>query len=119
KLSSIQNDIVTKICSAAPDIKQACILSRQFRNLLILKRGKLTNRFETWIDKALKCKASEIRSFAKGLLSDISAVRNAILLKWSNGQVEGQINKLKTIKRQMYGRCSFNLLKRRLIMSFE
>lgn len=78
-LSSIQNDIVTKICSAAPDIKQACILSRQFRNLLILKRGKLTNRFEAWIEKALNCIASEIRSFAKGLLSDLSAVRNAIL----------------------------------------
>ncbi|WP_158569036.1 ISL3 family transposase [Chitinophaga silvisoli] len=119
KLSTLQNEIVTTICSATPDIKQASILSRQFRNLLILKRGGLTKRFEIWIGKALRCKASEIRSFAKGLLSDFSAVHNAILYKWSNGQVEGQINKLKTIKRQMYGRCSFDLLKRRLIMGFE
>jgi transposase len=85
KLSVIQKEVVTAICSAAPDIKQACILSRQFRNLLIFKRGELTKRFATWLEKALKCKASEIRAFAKGLLSDVTAVRNAILLKWSNG----------------------------------
>ena len=51
KLSAIQNEVVTAICSAVPDIKQACILSRQFRNLLILKRGKLTIRFEAWMKK--------------------------------------------------------------------
>ncbi|WP_072366664.1 ISL3 family transposase [Chitinophaga sancti] len=47
----------------------------------------------------------ELKSFAKGLLPDLTAVVNAISLTWSNRQVEGQINKLKTIKRQMYGRA--------------
>jgi len=117
KLSAIQNNVATMLGSSVPDIKKACILSREFRSLLILKKGKLTNRFETWLNKALKCKAAEMRSFAKGLLTDFKAVHNPILLKWTNDQVEGQINKLKTIKRQMYGRCSFDLLKRRLIMS--
>jgi len=53
-------------------------------------------------------------SFANSLLSDFDAVKNAMLLEWSNGQVEGQINKLKTVKRQLYGKASFNLLKKML-----
>jgi Transposase len=44
-------------------------------------------------------------------------VKNAFIFAWSNGQVEGQINKLKTIKRQMYGRASFELLRKRMILS--
>lgn len=60
-----------------------------------------------------------MRSFAKVMLSDLAVVHNAILLKWSNGQVEGQINKMKTVKRQMYGKCSFDLLKRRLVMEYD
>ncbi|SFW90786.1 ISL3 family transposase [Chitinophaga sancti] len=71
------------------------------------------------MEKALKCTTSEIKSFAKGILSDFTAVHNAILLKWSNGPVEGQINKLKTIKRQIYGRCSLELLKRRLVIQLD
>lgn len=119
KLSIIESEVVGRLCSAIPDIRQAYILSRQFRNLLMLKRGKLTTRFERWLKKVAKCGASEMRSFAKGMLSDFAAVQNAILLKWSNGQVEGQINKLKTVKRQMYGKCSFELLKRRLVMDCD
>jgi len=49
----------------------------------------------------------------KGLLSDFLTVKNAFNLPWSNGQGEGQINKLKTIKRRMYGRAGFNLLRKK------
>ena len=59
---------------------------------------------------------NELKAFAKGLLSDFHAVKNALTLPWSNGQVEGQINKLKTIKRQMYGRAGFKLLRKRMIL---
>jgi transposase len=52
-----------------------------------------------------------MRSFARKLRQDIDAIRNAILEPWSNGQVEGQINRLKTLKRAMYGRASVELLR--------
>ncbi|WP_199415204.1 transposase [Chitinophaga silvisoli] len=71
---------------------------------------------QSWIDEVSGTKLKELKSFEKGLLSDITAVTNAVSLPWSNGQVEGQINKLKTIKRQMYGRAGFNLLRMRLVL---
>ena len=56
-----------------------------------------------------------MKNFASGLQQDYDAVKAAVSLKWSNGQVEGQVNRLKTIKRQMYGRVSFQLLRRRVL----
>jgi transposase len=56
-----------------------------------------------------------MRSFVGKLRQDIDAVRNAILERWSNGQVEGQINRLKTLKRAMYGRASVELLRARMM----
>ncbi|MCG6191299.1 transposase [Maribellus maritimus] len=47
----------------------------------------------------------------------MKAVQNAIQLKWSNGPVEGHVNRIKSIKRQMYGRASFELLRRKVLLS--
>ncbi len=63
-----------------------------------------SSKLKEWINAATQSKANEISSFANGLLHDIKAVANAFDLRWSNGPVEGNVNKLKTIKRQMYGR---------------
>ncbi|MBP2449085.1 transposase [Rhizobium leguminosarum] len=65
-----------------------------------------------WI---IDTKASLIASFGNGVSKDIDAVRNAIKQPWSSGQVEGQINKLKMVKRQMYGRAKIDLLQARLV----
>jgi transposase len=56
-----------------------------------------------------------IKAFCDGLLRDQAAVKAAISLKWSNGQVEGPVHRLKLIKRQMYGRASFELLRARVL----
>lgn len=53
--------------------------------------------------------------FANGLISDIAAVRGALSQPWSNGPVEGQVNRLKLMKRQMYGRANFDLLRSRVL----
>ena len=60
---------------------------------------------------------TELKSFATGLLSDLQSVENAINLHWSNGPVEGNVNKLKMIKRQMSGRASFDLIRKGLILA--
>jgi transposase len=57
----------------------------------------------------------EIKSFANGLLRDLPAVEAAFTSPWSQGQVKGHVNRLKTIKRKMYGRANFDLLKARVL----
>jgi transposase len=59
----------------------------------------------------------EFASFARGLSEDYEAVINALRYKWSNGQLEGQVNRLKLIKRIMYGRAKFDLLRARVLHS--
>ena len=67
---------------------------------------------DPWIEAAL---ASPVASFARGVVADRAAVAAAIALKWSNGQTEGNICRLKTLKRQMGGRANLDLLKGRLM----
>jgi transposase len=75
-------------------------------------RSKSTERLDRWLETA---KDSLVGSFARGVEKDIDAVRNAMISPWSNGQTEGQITRLKLIKRQMYGRAKLDLLQARLI----
>ena len=56
-----------------------------------------------------------MRRFARMLSRDLEAVRSAVTEPWSNGQTEGQVNRLKFVKRQMYGRAGFDLLKARVL----
>ncbi|MCW3789689.1 ISL3 family transposase [Plebeiibacterium sediminum] len=80
-------------------------------------RGK--GNIERWINfiKKSKYKLTGLTSFANGLMSDIKAVKNGINLHWSNGAVEGHVNRIKSKKRQMYGRAKFDLLRRKIILS--
>ena len=77
-------------------------------------RSKSAAKLDGWLGAA---KDSLVGSFAGGVEKDIAAVRNAIISPWSNGQTEGQITRLKLIKRQMYGRAKLDLLQARLIGS--
>ncbi len=75
-------------------------------------RTKAETELDAWIERA---RASLVASFASGVTKDKAAVRAAITSAWSNGQTEGQITKLKLVKRQMYGRAKLDLLEARLI----
>jgi len=68
-----------------------------------------------WIADASASTVSCIKQFAKGIQADYDAVLAALQLPWSNAQLEGQVNRLKLIKRQMYGRAKFDLLKIRVM----
>ena len=69
--------------------------------------------FEVWLSDARACGVRAIETFAAGLEQDGAAVRAALTEPWSNGQAEGQITRLKLIKRTMYGRAGFDLFRRR------
>jgi transposase len=56
-----------------------------------------------------------MKRLAKGNKQDYTAVKAAFTMDWSNGQVEGQINRLKTLKRELNGRASFDLLRKRIL----
>ncbi|CAA2137673.1 hypothetical protein MBLL_00772 (plasmid) [Methylobacterium bullatum] len=69
-----------------------------------------------WLDAARLSNIPALKTFASGLERDRMAVRAAFTTSWSNGQAEGQISKLKMLKRTMYGRASFLLLRRRVLL---
>lgn len=103
---------VVKLCEINPKIDCLRKLGREFRQIV---REKRAADFDGWLAKVKNCEIVEIQKWANGLLTDESAVRNALVSEWSNGQTEGQVNRLKTIKRQMYGRAGFDLLRARII----
>jgi len=95
---------------------------RVVRKLVQIFKRMLKNgcgNIKRWIEyvRGSKIAFAGLKNFANGLLRDIKAVENAIHLPWSNGTVEGHVNRIKSIKRQMYGRASFELLRRKVILS--
>ena len=73
------------------------------------------SHLDAWITKAQASTIEPLWSFAKGLLKDYAAVKAGLTLSWSNGQTEAQVQRLKLVKRQMYGQASFALLRTRVL----
>ena len=82
-----------------------------------LVRGREPDRLGPWLKAAQDSPVAALRRFGKRLQVDGHAVRAAVSLDWSNGQTEGQINRLKALKRQMYGRAGLDLLERRFLLA--
>ncbi len=87
-------------------------LARAARNFFEMIRKRDASLWPAWLQMALR---SPLASFARRLQRDEKAVTEALRLPWSNGMVEGQIHRLKLIKRQMYGRAGFDLLRLRVL----
>src|SRR6185437_390615 len=107
-------DIVYRdaLYQACPDLALAAQLVQAFGSLL---RERQPEALDGWIEQAEQSGLRELRRFALGLRQDYAAVRAALEEPWSQGQTEGHIQRLKTLKRQMYGRASFGLLRRRVL----
>ncbi len=95
-----------------PVVAKCYMLAQQFTQMV---RSQLPKRLSPWLKAARNSGIPEFASFAAGLDDDLSAIRAALTLEWSNGQLEGQVNRLKLIKRQMYGRANFDLLRIRVL----
>ena len=85
-----------------------------FRKIL---QGGTPEQFDQWMEKVTAMKRKILNTFINGMKRDITAIYNAILTNLSSGKVEGNVNRLKNIKRQMYGRAGFELLRRKVILS--
>jgi transposase len=105
--------LLNELASKCPPLALASRLAVEFVTLL---KQRNAAGLEGWVDRACREKPPpELRRFAEGLRDDWSAVQAAFRLPWSNGQTEGHVNRLKLIKRQMFGRAGFDLLKQRLL----
>ena len=81
------------------------------------QRGGASEALDAWLAEARGSGVRVVESFAASLDQDGAAVRAALTLPWSNGQAEGQINRLRLLKRTMYGRAGLDLLRRRFILA--
>ena len=90
----------------------AVTLARDFAELV---RTRQPDRLEGWLARATTSTCAAIQRFAQGLRDDYAAVKAGVTLPWSNGPVEGHINRLKMLKRHMCGRAHLDLLSRRFV----
>jgi transposase len=104
--------VILKHIQQHPLVAQGYVLAQQFGRLV---REHLHESFEAWLRACDTSSIPDLASFAAGLRKDFCAVFAALKTGWSNGQTEGQVNRLKTIKRSMYGRASFNLLRLKVL----
>lgn len=107
-------DLLNRLHTQHAALTEAIVLAEDFVAGL---RDRAPKRFDPWLARARDSTLPAFRNFAKKLGTDDAAVRVAMTLSWSTGQVEGQINRLKMIKRQMFGRASFDLLNRRFLLA--
>ena len=103
---------VDALKSASPDFTATRRLAMRFRGIL---RSKDIQKFGVWLDDAQQSGIYARQRFVRTVRRDLDAVTNALTEGWSNGQTEGQINRLKTLKRAMYGRAGAQLLRARML----
>ena len=112
KLSSYQEEQLARVLHSHEELKKSYILTRQFMGMVRHRRAEgLTD----WLGQLEGSGIGELVSFSKGLRRDHAAVEAALSSRWSQGPIEGKINKLKTLKRTMYGRANFDLLRLRVL----
>jgi transposase len=103
---------VAQLCNQNPQVAVARRLALHF---IAMMRKEVPPELAVWIRQARQCGVVELRRFAGGLEQDYDAVLAALTTSYSNGLAEAHINRLKTIKRQMYGRASLKLLRIRVL----
>jgi transposase len=112
QLKDEEKKVVADMCQSLPDVRGAQELARGFCGIV---RERQADALRVWLINALKSQMPEFVSFANGIMQDLQAVKAALGYEWSQGQVEGQVNRLKLLKRKMYGRAKLDLLRARVL----
>ena len=111
-LKAKEQDQVIKLRQLHPEVDRAYELVQQFAQML---RTRQAEHLESWLEEVAKSPLTPLRAFVAGITQDQAAVQAGLSSPWSQGQTEGQITRLKLIKRQGYGRAKFDLLRRRVL----
>jgi len=111
-LKAEEQENLRQLRQASPDLETAYQLVKEFLHMVRELRGE---QLEEWLDKVQASHLQVFEPFVTGVQQDKNAVLAGLTLTWSNGPVEGQVNRLKLIKRSMYGQADLGLLKRRVL----
>lgn len=112
KLDDDDKTQLARLQAQGGEIAEAIRLTQDFAALV---RQRQPDQLETWLERATASGLQAFKSLANGIRADYDAVKAGVTLKWSTGPVEGQINRLKMLKRQMYGRAGMALLRQRVL----
>ena len=112
KLSTRDSNYCQALYRLRPALAEAASLARQF---VAMVRERKSEQLDSWLEQASASPLQELHRFALGLRAEYGAMRAALSEPWSTGQVEGQITRLKYLKRQMYGRAHIDLLRLRVL----
>ncbi len=112
KLEEREEAQVKTVCQVHEEVALAVTLAQEFA-AMVRERGG--SKLDEWLERASASGIPAVRNFAASLRQDYSAVKAALTLPWSNGPTEGNINRLKMLKRQMYGKAKVDLLKQRVL----
>ena len=114
-LASEERNYLSRLGDDEPTLATAYELAQAFAVMVRERPGE--QRLQVWLAQATASGIQELSGFARGVAEDQAPVEAALTLPWSNGQTEGQVNKLKLLKRSMYGRASFPFLRQRLLLT--
>jgi transposase len=112
ELTDEEKPVVELLRRLSPEVARAQELALSFVGLV---KERQVDNLRGWLVEAQRSDVAEFVSFANGITADLGAVRAALEYEWSNGQVEGQVHRLKLVKRQMYGRGKLDLLRARVL----
>jgi transposase len=105
-------ELVAQVQAQHHELAKAIELTQDFAELV---RQRQPDQLDNWLERAAQSALKAFERFAKGLREDYEAVKAGVTLPWSTGPVEGQINRLKMLKRQMFGRANIDLLRLRVL----
>jgi transposase len=112
KLEEIEREQLTAFRRAAPSLETTYQLVQDFLGMMRQREGE---RLDAWLLRVNASRLPELESFAHGVERDKDAVQAGLTLAINNGQVEGQVTRIKLIKRMMYGKAGFALLRQRVL----
>ncbi|MEP6776372.1 MAG: transposase [Chloroflexota bacterium] len=111
-MTQAEQEVLPKLKAACSELALAHELVQDFIKMV---KNRTPQALDPWLVAVASSKLRDLENFAAGIERDKAAVLAALSLEWSNGQVEGQVNRLKMLKRQMYGRAKLDLLRQRVL----
>jgi transposase len=112
QLTPEQQVLLERICQTNATLHELYQLGQEF---MLMVKQRQARRLDPWLRRVGQSSSTDLHGFASGIKRDYAAVKMALSVLWSQGQVEGQITRLKLLKRQMYGRARFELLRSRVL----
>lgn len=115
-MTQAEQELLPKLKAACSELALAYDLVQEFMKMV---KNRTPAALDPWLASVGSSKLPDLENFAAGIERDKATVVAGLSMEWSNGQVDGQVNRLKMLKRQIYGRAKFDLLRKRVLNRTE